>query len=515
MDSVVTDDLLLGYKESGDYRFQGYLANVRYSSAALYVDGFAPTWPLTATPDTTALYVLDDGSGSTASDASDAGHDGAINGATWASLDCPDEASASSGDLVCIIDEASTDADGDVVSYTFEWDVDGDAYTDADTTTETGDTVLGDALGDDETWTCDVTPDDGEDDGEAGSASYYIEEDVLECCSFTFDNTSADMSVSTSGFGLGQADFTVEFWMHADDTVTSSGTIFRTKEENYQAMQITANLSSSDTILLDAMLFETPSTCVEPNNGWDISLPRDDEWHHVVFQRRGDNIESYLDGEFQLSVDMLWYGCGCGSSLTPCLSESTPGGFGFGSAPEGMSIGSFRFVRNARYSGSFTPATSWAVDGDTLAQWNTDDCFDGTSLPDSSDRDNDGYDPINISETEGLETCPDGPDESDYAWTLVGSDTVGMIYGSCAHVETSTATCDSSTAGEYIYINTSPTGSLQRKRIGETHLGLTGARGFSISISGDGKEASWQGATGCGGDYVQYDPVDIYRCVAE
>jgi hypothetical protein len=415
--------------------------------------------------------------------------------------------------LTCTIDEASTDIDDDALSYIFEWDVDGISIEDTETSVIDGDTIPSSLLGDDEIWTCTATPNDGEDNGSSGTASYEIE--PPECCAFTFDDSSADMSVSTSGFGLGQSDFTVEFWMHAADTASSNGIIFRTKEENYQAMQITANLSESGIIKLDAVLFETPSTCVEPNNGWDISLPHDDDWHHIVFQRRGDNIESYLDGEFQLSADMVWYGCGCGSSRTPCLSESSPGGFGFGTAPEGVSIGAFRFVRNAQYSTTFSPATNWTVDGDTLAQWNTDSCFDGTTLPDSSTRENDGYDPSEISE--GYATCAEDLSETSdatYAWTNVGSDTVGMIYGSCGSSATSTATCNSSTAGEFIYINDSGGGSLERKRIGETHLGLTGARGSSISISSDGTEASWQGATGCGGDRVEMDTVDIYQCIS-
>jgi len=46
-------------------------------------------------------------------------------------------------------------------------------------------------------------------------------------------------------------------------------------------------------------------------------------------------------------------------------------------------------------------------------------------------------------------------------------------------------------------------------------MDLTGGRGFAISLSSDGTEATWQGATDCGGDYVQTDMVDVYRCVAE
>jgi formylglycine-generating enzyme required for sulfatase activity len=102
-----------------------------------------------------------------------------------------------------------------------------------------------------------------------------------------------------------------------------------------------------------------------------------------------------------------------------------------------------------------------------------------------------------------------------YAWTNIGSDLEEMIYGSCGSVETSTATCDASTLGEMIYINPTSEGSLLMQRIGETHLGVTGARGFSIFIYSGGTEASWEGATGCGGDYLQTDTVDIYECASE
>jgi hypothetical protein len=90
-----------------------------------------------------------------------------------------------------------------------------------------------------------------------------------------------------------------------------------------------------------------------------------------------------------------------------------------------------------------------------------------------------------------------------------------MIYGSCGSVESSSATCDASTRGERIYINPTGAGNLERKQLGETHLDVTGGRGFSISISSDGTEASWQGATSCGADYLQTDTVDVYMCTYE
>lgn len=91
-------------------------------------------------------------------------------------------------DLTCSIDTASTDADGDGITYVMSWEVDGVAYdtggssdTGLDTadpgwagpstTTWTDDTVDGDDVLDGETWFCTATPDDGDDEGTAGTAS--------------------------------------------------------------------------------------------------------------------------------------------------------------------------------------------------------------------------------------------------------------------------------------------------------------------------------------------------------
>ena len=87
----------------------------------------------------------------------------------------PAEPSAGVDDIICSIDSGSTDADGDTVSYTITWDVDGTAFTGATTTTRTGDTISADETIGDELWTCTVTPNDGESDGASVDASVVIE----------------------------------------------------------------------------------------------------------------------------------------------------------------------------------------------------------------------------------------------------------------------------------------------------------------------------------------------------
>jgi len=85
---------------------------------------------------------------------------------------CQVEVTPHEPDLVCTIESDATDADGDTLSHTISWDVDGTPFTGATTSIETGDTV---AFGDhdfEQTWTCTVTAHDGEEDGDPGSASY-------------------------------------------------------------------------------------------------------------------------------------------------------------------------------------------------------------------------------------------------------------------------------------------------------------------------------------------------------
>lgn len=76
--------------------------------------------------------------------------------------------------VVCEIVAPAFDADGDVISYTFAWDWDGTPYT-GTTTFETGDTVHALDTVENEVWTCQVTPFDGEESGLDGLATVVID----------------------------------------------------------------------------------------------------------------------------------------------------------------------------------------------------------------------------------------------------------------------------------------------------------------------------------------------------
>jgi len=87
----------------------------------------------------------------------------------------PEDPVAGTDDLICQIDGIGSDDDGDSISHTFAWDVDGATYTDATTTDETGDTVSTDDILEGEVWTCTVTPYDGDEDGSVASISVTVE----------------------------------------------------------------------------------------------------------------------------------------------------------------------------------------------------------------------------------------------------------------------------------------------------------------------------------------------------
>ena len=98
-------------------------------------------------------------------------------------------------DIICTIDTESVDPDGNSVTYTFAWTVDGVDYTGTpNTTTETGDTIDASETAAGEVWECSVTPNDGTEDGYTGTASVI----VTSACALTDCDSSLDL-----GAGIG------------------------------------------------------------------------------------------------------------------------------------------------------------------------------------------------------------------------------------------------------------------------------------------------------------------------
>ena len=97
-------------------------------------------------------------------------------------------------DLVCTTQYSNPDIDGDSVTLTYEWLVDGQA------TTFTSDTVDGSETNSGELWTCIVTPDDGTDEGEPDSAVVEIDGNAEGTQGYSF--CAAGGSVSNSNYQM-------------------------------------------------------------------------------------------------------------------------------------------------------------------------------------------------------------------------------------------------------------------------------------------------------------------------
>jgi hypothetical protein len=161
-----TETLTFGWgSDNGeDWAFDGEIDSARISSTAVYTSDFT-TEVLVRDTGTLSLWNFDEGTGTSSYEPS-GGDDAELDGASWvANCVLP------SG-LVCFIDVDSDDDDEDVVEYEFVWtDPSGAAFTSPVLSYNEDDTVEGTFLDSAEVWTCEVTPNDGFEDGTAVSAT--------------------------------------------------------------------------------------------------------------------------------------------------------------------------------------------------------------------------------------------------------------------------------------------------------------------------------------------------------
>ncbi len=91
----------------------------------------------------------------------------------------------------------STDADGDTISYTYSWTVDGVSFANPTTTVATGDTVPAVSTLSDDVWVCTVTVSDGRGGGNSGSASVTVEAALPD---LVVDATTVTLSAGTYAY---------------------------------------------------------------------------------------------------------------------------------------------------------------------------------------------------------------------------------------------------------------------------------------------------------------------------
>ncbi len=201
-----TDDLLTASATTSDRDGDAVTMTYRWSvdgvelSSSEHFDGYAffskgQTVYVVGTPND----GTDDGAAVTASitiqNTAPTGLAVAITPASPIDVDAP---------VVCAVSTAATDPDGDSLTYTIAWTIDGAPFTGATTTTRAGDTVPASAISVGQTVVCSVTPNDGTDDGAAATATATISCDTDhdgaddEACAGGDDCDDSDDSVSPS-----------------------------------------------------------------------------------------------------------------------------------------------------------------------------------------------------------------------------------------------------------------------------------------------------------------------------
>ena len=129
----------------------------------------------------------------------------------------PNTPAAGEDDLVCVIATAAVDPDGETVTYTFAWTVDGDSYGDAQTTSYADDTVPLEDGYPDEVWTCSVIATDGDDSSTAGTDSVTLDASAQDGATpnragISCDQIEADWPDS----------YNADYWVYPDGDTTAA-----------------------------------------------------------------------------------------------------------------------------------------------------------------------------------------------------------------------------------------------------------------------------------------------------
>jgi hypothetical protein len=316
---------------------------------------------------------------------------------------------AGEDDLLCNVDVASYDVDGDSVTYSFDWDVDGVSYGGTPTTATMSSTIAGTDTTAGETWTCTVTPNDGDEDGSSSSTSVVTEEPVEEeCWSLDFDGTG-----DTVDFGSGIGDFgtgpvSILFWVNATDLVTNSASGVISKGVYGSAnwyVRFDYREEVDSIRYLEFYIKDSSNVAQSVISTTDI-IPVG-SWVHVAVQRNASGMKIFINGELDSE-----------EASTPV--DSTGGGsLALGSystwwAPPDMYLDGFLhevmyYERDlsqeeiqARMLGSFDPL----LEADLTGYWRLDEGA-GSTAYDSSGNGHDGT----IDGATWVEDCPEAPEE--------------------------------------------------------------------------------------------------------
>ncbi len=270
--------------------------------------------------------------------------------------------------LTCVIDTESVDPDGDAVTYSYAWSVDGvDAGVSAASVNSTR-TTAG------ETWTCSVTANDGDMSGAPGTASVEV---GSACHSVEYNGTTS--ASDTDGSLLAALDglttLTVEAWVYNLGPGESYRNIVRLGDDQPQRgimLRVGASETDDPTHNLLEGFVQTTIGNVHVASGSPIAL---DAWVHVAMVYDGAALRLYVNGVQTSSA-----------ALTGAVDVTgTSTGIGYWQSRDSErwngQLSNVRISSSARYTGSsFTPATVLGADARTVVAWPLDEGSGATSL---------------------------------------------------------------------------------------------------------------------------------------
>jgi len=201
---------------------------------------------------------------------------------------------------------------------------------------------------------------------------------------------NARISVANTGFGVGSGAFTFEFWVRIHSLFQAtfnppdvdSGIIF-TMNENYAAYAIRPMLAVGRKMLGQVYNNGSGGMGLLAN-----PIPAGDTgWHHFAMLHNGSGTCTvFLDGVLQAQNTS----CSPIVNATSPMAIGKPAGYG-GYQTSPVSLGGIRYSKVVRYPDgtTFTPASSWPVDSNTIAQYLTQQGL-GATLVDEAGGDNTG-----------------------------------------------------------------------------------------------------------------------------
>ncbi len=279
-------------------------------------------------------------------------------------------------ELVCLITGASEDADGDSTSYRFEWLREGEASGVGIPVLDSSHTAPG------ETWTCEVTPSDGIEDGEPASASV----DILGCSSLYFSGNDGGVVVpDLAGIDLG-AELTIEAWVRWDGSTDAQWHTIASQGQGAAQVEggwLFAVSSAADTACDSYSV--SPGQLVARVEGGPCSMSTatipQKSWIHVAAVLDSGSWTIWVDGVSQTRV-----------VRTDLVSVEVEEDLVIGTTPNGGSpwgflgnIDEVRVMTTVHYTEYFLPSAHPIPETGTIGLWHFDEGEGSTAHDTMSD----------------------------------------------------------------------------------------------------------------------------------